>query len=482
MRPDPSERHRRGIPDMIRAMGRVRATAFGLLVAMLVLAACGSDAGEEATTPSTTSGLASPAPPGESCFWSEAVTAEANNTQYPDGGAAYWYSGYTVPEGATLALHGVYPHARYASFNAYGPDPGSGTDGVPVDVLADVDLATDEGSTNPFVVGADRDAPQRAYTVTVVADTAPGAGDDRESGVLYGGTSDQELIYRVYVPDEGRDVTGDAGLPEVEVRLADGSVLSGDEACAALEVSTTIDTDALPSIDEDTYRGLVALGDPATHPAFDPVEWRAFFNTRHALLSTFYANTAQEPALADLDATKAGGFYSNADNAYVVAAVNRLLGPDPDGHNLLVLEGTAPSTPATVQGDATMGEGQVRYWSLCQNESPVTTRVAGCLYDEQVPTDDEGRYTVVLGRPDDRPDNATEDCGVAWLDWGPGDGVSRETAGTLLLRHLLPADDFDAAIQRVEVPGEEPDVLGPYLPIGTYVTPDQFAERGCPAA
>src|SRR5690606_33894744 len=163
---------------------------------------------------------------------------------------------------------------------------------------------------------------------------------------------------------------------------------------------------------------------------------------------------------ADVDATKVGGFYSNADNAYVVAAVNRGLGPDPDGHNLLVLEGTAPSTPATGDGEATMGDGQVRYWSLCQNESPVTTRVSGCLYDEQVPTDDEGRYTIVLGRPDDRPDNATEDCGVAWLDWGPGDGVSRETAGTLLLRHLLPADDFDAAIQRVEAPGEEPDVLG----------------------
>ena len=447
---------------------------------VLVLAACGSEGGDDGTAP--TGGVATPARPGESCFWSAAVTAEANNTQYPDSGAAYWFSGYTLPEGATLTLYGGYPHARYASLNAYGPDPATGVDGVPVDVLADVDLATDEGSTNPFVVGADRDAPQRAYSVTVVAETPPRDEGDRQPGVLYGGTADQQLIYRVYVPDDGRDVTGDAGLPEVEAELADGTILAGDDACAALDVSTTIDTAALPSIDEATYRGLVALGDPATHPAFDPVEWRAFFNTRHALLSTFYAHTTREVTLAGVDATKVGGFYSNADNAYVVAAVNRLLGPDPDGHNLLVLEGTAPTTPATFDGEPTMGEGQVRYWSLCQNESPVTTRVSGCLYDEGVPTDDEGRYTVVLGLPEDRPDNATDECGVAWLDWGPGDGVSRDTAGTLLLRHLLPSDDFDAAIQRVEAPGDEADVLGPFLPTGTYVTPDQFAERGCPPA
>lgn len=462
-------------------MGRRRGAWVGLLVVVLVGAACGSDGGEGAAVTTTSTGSASTARPAASCFWSDAVTAGANNTQYPDSGAAYWFSGYTLPEGATLTLHGGFPHARYASLNAYGPDPETAVDGVPVDVLADVDFATDEGSTNPFAVGADRAGTQRTYTVTVVSEAAPDEEDERQPGRLYGGTPDQQLIYRVYVPDDGRDVLGDAGLPEAELTLTDGTVLTGDEACAALGVTTAIDTAALPSIDEATYRGLVALGDPATHPAFDPVEWHAFFNTRHALLSTFYAHTVQEAALADVDATKVGGFYSNADNAYVVAAVNRLLGPDPDGHNLLVLEGTAPTTPATFAGEPTMGEGQVRYWSLCQNESPVTTRVSGCLYDEQVPTDDEGRYLVVLGLPEDRPDNAAEDCGVAWLDWGPGDGVSRATAGTLLLRHLLPSADFGEAIQRIEAPGEEADVLGPYLPTGTYMTPDDFAERGCPA-
>ena len=438
----------------------------------------GGGSGTEGASPLTS---ATGARPESSCFWSDPVTVDANNTQYPDSGAAYWYSGYTLPEGASLRVTGAFPHARYASFNTYGPDPDTGVDGVPVDALADVDIAADDGSTNPFEVGADRTATAREYTVRVVADEAPGAAGDRAANTLYGGGADQQLIYRVYVPDEGRDVLGDAGVPVVEVELADGTVSTGDDACAALDVTTTIDTDGLPSIDEATYRSLVELGDPATHPAFDPVEWHAFFNTRHALLSTFYAHTDQEAALADVDATKVGGFYSNADNAYVVAAVNRGLGPGPDGHNLLVLTGTAPSTPATQAGEATMADGDVRYWSLCQNESPVTTRVSGCLYDEQVPVDDQGRYTVVLGLPEDRPENATDECGVAWLDWGPGDGVSRPEAGTLLLRHLLPSADFDQAIQRIEVPGDEAAVLGEHLPDGTYTTPDDFAERGCPA-
>ncbi len=455
-------------------------------VALVAAAACGSSGGDggggEGAGATTTTGVTTPVPPSESCFWSDAVTAAANNTQYPDSGAAYWFSSYTLPEGATLRLHGVYPHARYASFNAYGPDPDTGVDGVPVAAVADVDLAPDEGSSNPFVVGADRTVAARAYTLDVVAaGEAGGAGAGSGSTVLDGGAAEQQLIYRVYVPDDGRDVTGDGGLPEAELVLGDGTVLTGEDGCAELGVDTELHTEGLPSLDEATYRDLVALGDPATHPAFDPVEWHAFFNTRHALLSTFYAHTAQEPALAGVDATEVGGFYSNADNAYVVAAVNRLLGPDPDGHNLLVLEGTAPTTPATFDGEPTMGEGEVRYWSLCQNESPVTTRVSGCLYDEQVPTDEEGRYTIVLGLPEDRPDNATEECGVAWLDWGPGDGVSRETAGTLLLRNMLPADDFAAAIQRVDAPGEEAAVLGEHLPTGTYVTPDGFADRGCPA-
>lgn len=192
-----------------------------------------------------------------------------------------------------------------------------------------------------------------------------------------------------------------------------------------------------------------------------------FFNARQALLWSFWAGTDQEADLAAVDATETGGYYSNAHTAYLVAPVSRLLGPDPDGANVLVLTGRAPTTPRTVSGVATMGEGEVRYWSLCQNESPVTTRASGCLHDEQVPVDDDGRYTIVIGRPEDRPATATTECGVAWLDWGSGDGVDRPESGTLLLRQLLAESGFAGAITAVPAPGEEA-TMGDHLPTGRY--------------
>ncbi len=129
-----------------------------------------------------------------------------------------------------------------------------------------------------------------------------------------------------------------------------------------------------------------------------------------------------------------------------------------------------------------MGSDEVRYWSLCKNESFATTRVVACLYDEQVPVDSKGFYTIVVSLPRDRPANAAPRCGVAWLDWGTtGDGVDRPTAGSLLMRHLLPAPSFKHAFQNVMTPGTEEQVLGPYLPRGTYMSQQQFEAKGCPA-
>ena len=47
--------------------------------------------------------------------------------------------------------------------------------------------------------------------------------------------------------------------------------------------------------------------------------------------------------------------------------------------------------------------GQLRYWSICQNEGLLTTAVEDCLYDEQIPTDSHGNYTIVTSLPGDRP-------------------------------------------------------------------------------
>jgi hypothetical protein len=370
------------------------------------------------------------------------------------------------------------------SFNAYGPDPATGEPGLPLDALADVEIGPDDGSTNPFAPGADRTVTERSYTVEVVGEVRPADGD-RARNTLYarspaseGEVTEAQIIYRVYVPDEGTDLLGGVPLPEPTLQTANGTTSTGEEACIALEAVTALPTD-LPTLSVDQYRELVALGDPATHPAQDPPRWTRFFNARQALLSSFWAGTPQEAEIAGLDATEQGGYYSNAHTDYVVAPVNRLLGPAPDGANVLVVQGVAPRTPPTADGESTMGAGDVRYWSLCQNESPVTTRGSGCLHDEQVPVDDNGRYTIVISRPEDRPADATGACGVAWLDWGPGDGVDRPEAGTLILRQILAAPGFERAIARVQAPGDEATTMGAYLPEMTYATATAFSVPGC---
>jgi hypothetical protein len=89
-------------------------------------------------------------------------------------------------------------------------------------------------------------------------------------------------------------------------------------------------------------------------------------------------------------------------------------------------------------------------------------------------------YTIVVSKRADRPDNARRPCGVAWLDWGEGgDGAGDPDYGLLIMRNMLVSPNFEHAIQRVERPSTEPDVMGPYFPRSVYSTVEAFEARGC---
>src|SRR5262249_43339853 len=166
------------------------------------------------------------------CFWIGAVTRrdQALNILFPDAEATYWVSQFRIPAGAKLRLRGTYPHARYVSFTAYN------SMGTPVDGVNDQMLDPDVGSTNPSIVGADRSAGSRQYTVELLDQAQPKTTEGHPHNVLFA-KSDEPLIqlyYRVYVPDNGRDITGDVGLPRPELLLTDGKTLSGDRLCTSI--------------------------------------------------------------------------------------------------------------------------------------------------------------------------------------------------------------------------------------------------------
>ena len=127
-----------------------------------------------------------------------------------------------------------------------------------------------------------------------------------------------------------------------------------------------------------------------------------------------------------------------------------------------------------------MGNGQMRYWSICQNESLYTTKGAGCVYDAQIPVDKHRRYTIVTSTAADRPKNAKAKCGVAYLPWPEaGDGAGHLDDGFLIVRNMLPSSNFHHAVQDTKTPGDEAAVMGPYLPHGAYTTKAAFQQKGC---
>ena len=81
----------------------------------------------------------------------------------------------------------------------------------------DVQLAPDPGSTNPFLPGASRTAEQRDYTAFIEVGPRPAqpAPNTLYTGDSRGGT----FLYRVYVPDAGRDAKGGVPLPQRDARV-----------------------------------------------------------------------------------------------------------------------------------------------------------------------------------------------------------------------------------------------------------------------
>jgi hypothetical protein len=447
-----------------RGRGRI---AFAFLSAAVCAAAlcCAVATSSPASGPV---GTGRPAAGAASCFWVGPFAVKLGpeyNYAFPDYGAAYWTARFELPpEGSTLRLKGRFAHARYQSVHSYATGTSS-----PLDAVNDVATKPDRGSKNPYLRGARRTVRNRSYTLTVSGDPPPANPAERDPNTLYAGADGktiEELMYRVYVPDRGRGLGGGVGMPKPVLTLADGTVLRGGDLCDAL--GTRMNYLPSSSISEAQYLSLRDQPDkPPTFPARLPLRWRAYYSTSYTISCTY-----QE--ICDPNPVRTGGQYSNIDNNYVGTFLNREYG------KVLVLHGKMPRTPRTMHGEKRMGRGQMRYWSLCQNESIATTKGAGCLFDEQVPLDKKRWYTIVTSRREDRPDNARKRCGVGFIPWSNrGDGVGHLDDGLLLLRNMLPSPGFHHAVQDTQVPGDEADVMGHYLPESEYTSTDQFERRGC---
>jgi hypothetical protein len=449
------------------------------------LAACGNsnpdaDSQNDVTSPRNSSDSTDPDGPGGSdelgtytkdCFWGPNTDPNVVNTLYPDELAIYWVGSLDIPAGGKIRLESTYPHARYSSFNLYNPAL------QPIDAIADVEILPNPGSSNPSRTGADRTVSAREYTVEIIPAIPPENIQDRLPNTLYsfqgrnGNNAPSQkanIIYRIYLPDGGRDISGDVGLPRVVLVQANGTEISGSDACSAL-------TDPVPT----SGANLVADADgPLNVPStldigFADVQWLKFFDLFSAQANRFNAN-ALGPVLNATPANSeeaGGGFASNIHNAYMYTAFDHEIGP------VGVFEAPFPSTPRTINGQPVMAAADMRYWSVCTNENS-SQRFIDCTYDEDtvIAGGSADRRIFAVTKPSDRPNNATLDCGVNWLAFGP----QQETV--VIVRHMLPENAFLQSIQRVPGPAGtcEKPTLQKYFPAGTHMSQAEFEALGCP--
>lgn len=400
-------------------------------------------------------------PPQRDCGWTSKVSGDQVNALYPDEAAKYWNAVLPIPPGGQIEIAGRYPRARYLSFHVYD------NRGLAVDALADVDIAPDGGSGNPFLPGADRTTNDRSYTARVVNERVPASG--RAPNTLYTENADGSrssrsfqgsfFTIRVYEPDRGLDDTGGAGLPHLTVVTADGSRTPLPECPPAL----VPETGATGTLAELGFAGALPR---APTLGFDPPRWVRHRSAASSYTLAYGQAEGREPPITELTGRlPESGLGENSHNKYVFAVANRTFG------EVLTLRARAPTFPSTVNGEPVMGDGQLRYWSLCSNLD--TTQFLACRNDDAFPLDRNRDYTVAISTAASRPANATEACGVTWLPFGP------DQKSVIILRNMLPRADFAEAVQRAEQ-GQEEAAMRDYYPRGTYYrTRADFERLGC---
>ena len=170
------------------------------------------------------------------------------------------------------------------------------------------------------------------------------------------------------------------------------------------------------------------------------------------------------------------GGGANASTAYLVNYLSRVYGP------VYVVRAKLPTFPNTWANAKVMPDGEVQYWSVATMAAATSGSLWDGVFDMQAPVDKDGFYTIVVSLPEDRPKNATRENGIAWINWGPGEGLDdprdRKDWGMLLMRFMVPHKDWPYDPQKAAKLDEEAAVMGPYYPKGYYTTKEEFEADG----
>jgi hypothetical protein len=380
----------------------------------------------------------------------------------PDPKVTYLFLGTALaPFGSKLVIEGEFPHCRF--FSVQATPPLNGTEyysqrqfGTAEVGFADVDIEPLPGHTNPFRVGANRNAAQRSYhvefelatgnptTLNGTAHTYPYRQNTnvRTGAMLvYQGPLGHKTIagtplpanqqgdwnlgalwIRIYEPDDNVDALGGVAMPKAWFELPTGE-----------RYFIGSDFSALQRRADSTIANRVTAPGNAGGTNFATGWFKSWGITRSILngvsISANFSrqDSAQRIREIDLGWTGRGEFQPAPGNIEPHATTNNYatyIGRSvsvPPG-KVMVLTGRLPTYPSTRNGEATMTAGEVRYWSIIGIDqdpfSPMPATTINAITDDDVVIDNNRNYVIAYSRSNERPSNATAANGVTWVDYG----------------------------------------------------------------
>lgn len=341
-----------------------------------------------------------------------------------------------VPHGGRVLLRGEYLRARYFAFHPCDFDTNT------LESLVDVDLEPDPGSVNPFREAASPGVARR-FTAQLAFGEPP-AVPERNTAYV-GRKRDGEpnpavfLILRATGSELGALPPNSCGvpLPSVTIVDAEGRRTAHWDACDPYPPGTQppVETTRFAPLPIPDHRGLARPG------RFDvKSNWGLPYDL-----------------LASRDILYLGAPYSRRWGEVFVVRARAFRTPD------------TPREPVFAPGAEIRGFTVTNYnfWAGVANTS---------LLDREVVRDAGGWMTLVVSRAEDRPDGASAERGVTWLDWGP------YLDGQLTFRFLLRRDAPLQALRRAVETGEAPPAIAPYVPRAGHCSRRAFDAEGWRAA
>ncbi len=360
----------------------------------------------------------------------------SNRFWHGDGGPAGFIP---VPSGGKVVFRGEYLRARYFAFHPSDFDTNT------LRTLIDVDLDPDPGSQNPYR-GPVEEGVAKRFTAQLVFAPEPERPEDREPNTSYVGSKrngePNPAVFNILrttgsvlggLPPNSTGVL----LPSVTVEDADGNETLHYEECDPYPagVEPPVETTHFASLPIPDHRGL---------------KWSGRFDVKSNWGLPY-------DLLASDDILYLTTPYTQRFGEVLVVRAKALRAPN------------TPREPVYAPGKDIRGFTVTTYnfWAGICN---------GALVDHEIALDDEGWFTLVVSREEDRPANASAANAVTWIDWG------RYLDGQLTFRFLLRRDPVLQQLREAVTSGKASKEIAPYVPFAAHTSRAIFEAGGHVAA